>query len=270
LHKLRYVLVALLLAVLRLTGLDAAYAAEGGTGVYLLGYRVLLPGIMPKPGLCLRNDCYWYNADAGKVVIVDDINLDAEIKAFADLVTITYVPDFNILGAKYGIGVLQPIGSAHLKSQIEATGEPLVQSTARASGGGDTLFIPGMLGWQYGNFHCIGAVFLFFPTGQYKKNGEINIGKNRFAVDPNIAVTWLQAEGGHEISLAAGYTMNSENKNTNYKTGDELHFDFTLAQHFASGLAVGLGSYFYKQLARRCHLLYNDYHALTVAFLYLS
>jgi hypothetical protein len=40
-------------------------------------------------------------------------------------------------------------------------------------------------------------------------------------------------------------TFNLINTATNYRSGDELHFEWALNQHFPNGLAAGVGGYYY-------------------------
>ncbi|MDD5084506.1 MAG: transporter [Candidatus Omnitrophica bacterium] len=243
--------IAVLLMSLFAAGLpDTALAAEGGSGLYLLGYRVLLPGIMPEPGLYLRNDFYWYDASAGAVITeADEINLNGDLETFADLITVSYVlPALKILDANYSIALIIPMARAKMGGDIKIAGQIVDNGVAKTSGGGDLCFTPASFGWHWNDLHCIAALSMFFPTGEYSKNKDITIGKNRFALDPNVALTWLDTKRGHELSAALGYTVNRANRATDYKTGDELHLDFTAAQHFPCGLALGAGGYYYQQI----------------------
>jgi hypothetical protein len=43
------------------------------------------------------------------------------------------------------------------------------------------------------------------------------------------------------------YNINTENKDTDYKSGDEFHFDGFVGYHFPKA-TVGLNGYYYKQL----------------------
>jgi hypothetical protein len=56
---------------------------------------------------------------------------------------------------------------------------------------------------------------------------------------------------GREASLYLGADFNTENPDTNYKTGTQLHLDGTFAQHLPlfGGLAgVGITGYWYEQV----------------------
>lgn len=245
----RAISIILILALIVFVRPGIAPAAEGGSGLYLLGYRVFLPGVMPEPGLYLRNDFYWYNASSSAVIIGEEVNLNADIRTFVDLITVSYVlPKLKILGADYGMAVIVPTATAMINGAVETGGRIIDQGASRTSGGGDLFFTPASLGWHWDNLHCIAALSMFFPAGEYKKDKDIMIGKNRFALDPNVAFTWFDPKLDVEISAALGYTMNQANRATQYKTGDELHLDFNAAKYLPGGVAFGAGGYYYQQI----------------------
>jgi hypothetical protein len=74
------------------------------------------------------------------------------------------------------------------------------------------------------------------------------LGLHRPSLDVRGAFTWLDPQIGTEISAALGVTFNYINTETNYQTGDELHFEWDINQHFGSGFSVGVGGYVYNQL----------------------
>jgi hypothetical protein len=59
--------------------------------------------------------------------------------------------------------------------------------------------------------------------------------------------TWMDEDGGRQASAFAGYTINRKNGATDYNSGDELHFDFVVAQHLPHGFVVGMAGYALQQ-----------------------
>ena len=62
---------------------------------------------------------------------------------------------------------------------------------------------------------------------------------------------YLGQENGIEASVFTGFDFNTENEDTNYKTGTQFTIDGTLAQHFPlfGGIAgVGANEWWYEQL----------------------
>jgi hypothetical protein len=56
-------------------------------------------------------------------------------------------------------------------------------------------------------------------------------GKNFWTFEPDFGFTYLNPKSGWEISSAVGMDFNSTNRATDYKSGDDFHFDLTLANH---------------------------------------
>ena len=46
-----------------------------------------------------------------------------------------------------------------------------------------------------------------------------------------------------------GYIINARNKDTDYKSGDEFHFDYAAGWGLGNGWTVGLGGYYYQQVS---------------------
>jgi hypothetical protein len=104
-----------------------------------------------------------------------------------------------------------------------------------------------VLNWNWGQFHLTTALAFYAPTGSYDRQRIIDIGTNRWAVEPDTGLTWMDEENGRQASAFAGYTINSENTATHYHSGQEFHADFVLAQHLPKGFVVGMAGYALQQ-----------------------
>jgi hypothetical protein len=87
----------------------------------------------------------------------------------------------------------------------------------------------------------------YAPTGSYDRRRIVDNGLNRWSVEPDVGITWMDAETGRHASLFAGYTFNGENPSTHYVSGQEFHADFVLAQHLPYGLVAGIAGYAVQQ-----------------------
>ena len=96
---------------------------------------------------------------------------------------------------------------------------------------------------------------IFAPTGSYATNRVFNPGRNYWGFDPTFAYTWLHETRGHEVSLTAGYLVNTRNHATNYRSGNEFHLDYLIAHHFSPRFAFGIPGYWYKQVSSDDHPL---------------
>ncbi|MGB3036386.1 MAG: transporter [Methyloceanibacter sp.] len=107
---------------------------------------------------------------------------------------------------------------------------------------GDTAFIPIMLGWNAGNFHWNVSVFGFAPTGDYSTRQLANASLNRWAVMPRFAATYFDPKSGWQMNGVAVYTINFENPDTNYDSGDILNLEGSILKNFGP-LGVGAVGY---------------------------
>ncbi len=57
----------------------------------------------------------------------------------------------------------------------------------------------------------------------------------------------MDPDSGRHVSIFTGYTINSRNTATHYRSGDEFHADFVAAQHLPYGIVAGLSSYALQQ-----------------------
>jgi len=54
---------------------------------------------------------------------------------------------------------------------------------------------------------------------------------------------------GTEFTVAPGILFNTKNNDSNYKSGNEFHFDFALNRHyFTQNYAIGIQGYYYRQI----------------------
>jgi hypothetical protein len=244
-------LAALVASFIFLKGIKVASAAEGGSGLYPLGYQGgSLAGVMPPPGFYFRNDFYFYDGSAGRSVLQGRVNLGLDEFLFGEFLTFSYISKIKVLGADYGAALLIPVLFADLNASLQgAGGAPGPRVSQNEFGLSDMALVPLILGWHHKDFHFIGQLIVYFPTGPYSLDRVVNVSKNHFGFDPNFTFTWFDMKSGNEVSLDLGLTLNLENGATNYRTGDEFHAEFQYNHHFLKqGLAVGAGGYAYQQV----------------------
>jgi hypothetical protein len=251
---------------------QAAHAAEAATGVYLLGSKSSMAGVLPPPGTYISTIKYFYSGDAsaaaatgaalqqiGNVTVEADVELDA--RAFIELPTALWISPREILGGNLGLGIIAPVGWKDISVDLDARASLTLPNGRSLSAGqqfsrddnvfsfGDPL-LTAILGWHQGNWHWNLSGLLNMPIGAYDEDALANIGFNRWAADLTAAVTWFDPGSGHEVSVAAGFTFNGENPDTDYKTGTEFHAEFAAMQHLSQSFAIGLTGYHYDQISR--------------------
>ncbi len=232
-------------------------AAEYGQGTYLLGLSIPMIGFTPPPGFYLSDTIYAYqgSASGNKKFPFGHVNLAAQIKEdfLVNVSTLTWVADTKILGGNLGFAatVPFPIGTERTSAGAAFTG-PLGNTfsgslTQSVWGIGD-MAVAGFLGWHEGNSHWNLAVTGTIPTGVYDPDRIAFLGLHRPSVDVRGAYTYLDPQTGLEISGAVGMTFNHINTATDYQSGDEVHFEWDVNEHFASGFSLGVGGYVYDQV----------------------
>lgn len=234
-HKMRPATLAFMggLAMMSASG---AIASEGGGTAYPLGAEDFMAGAAPPPGTYLINYAQYYTADTLKTPGAD---VDIDLTVWADVVRLIHITPLQILGANYGVHVFFPF----VKLDLSVSGTPVDVSE---SGLGDIVFSPLILSWHWPNTHSVFALDFYAPTGDFSATRAANIGRNYWTLEPVFAVTHL-TDGGLDLSAKFMYDFNRENDDTNYKTGQEFHFDYTVAQKFGN-FAAGVGGYYYTQV----------------------
>lgn len=253
----------------------AVEAAEGGLGVYALGYISPQAGLMPDAGTYASVNYYGYRGSSSTSVsatrqlpvagthlkLPAQLNgsLNTQLDSSSSLFSLTQVFKKEVFGGQLGFAVLLPYVSANLdlaaNGVFSLTGPSghvhnLSLSGKNSAGNsaiGDTT-VSGLLGWHDGRLHSMAMLNVYAPTGSYDKHRLVNTGKNHWAVEPMLGLTYLNKTTGIEVSGASGLTFNQKNSATDYKTGNELHFDLSVIQHFSERFYLGVAGYAYQQL----------------------
>ncbi len=223
------------------------FASEYGVSTYRPGLMDLFAGYLAPPGSTIvKNYFLFQSANAGAVTV------DGRIQVHAHTVTCTaaifgaHITRWRILGSYWAFG---GIVQARLADQSLRAGPArhLQHQTATAGGLGDLIVSPCLLSWSFERFHLMDSLMLYAPTGGYDRHRIINISTNRWSVEPAVGLTQMDEETGRQACAFVGYTINTENTETHYRSGDEFHADFVIAQHLRNGLVLGMTGYALQQ-----------------------
>jgi hypothetical protein len=246
----------LLLLALAAAGGNSAVAADGGTGVYLLGKRGPLAAFVPKPGWYLTDDVYYYGAGSSDYLPLGGrIAQKADVQALINIAQFTWVADTALLGGRLALSAVLPFGqvevSAHGQVALESGSVVSAGKSDSATGMGDPA-LGASLGWKKrtGDRFRAWSVYssVFVPVGDYAVGRIANVGKNRWALDLGGAYTMANFSGGRELSAVLGFTFNGDNQDTDYETGTEMHLEFAGKQHLPKHWSFGVVGYWYEQL----------------------
>jgi hypothetical protein len=233
--------------------IGGAIAAESARGVYLLGSRSQYSGVLPGPGAFFQNDVYLYSGRAGgnlDLPIGGLITSDVEARAVLELPTALYfVPAF---GGLFGMALTTPMGSQEVDASatfISPGGVPFGRGISQDAFRFGDPYVQAILGWTRDNWHWNVAGGVNVPVGEWNRGSLVNLAFNRWAVDVTGSVTYLDMTRGLEASAALGVTFNGDNLDLDYRTGTEMHAEWSLTQLTASGFSIGLAGYHYQQIS---------------------
>ena len=211
-----------------------ASAVEGGTSPYLRGSANFMAGILPPGPALYLTDMYAYMDGSTDAEVRNGlIESNVSYKANGQLLFATYTTDRTFLGARYGFGGALSYLNMKLHADI---GAPIGTIANLGNAGlGDSLLEPVALGWDSGNWHWLGDLFVYIPTGEFHK-GQLNVGRNFWAFMPQFSLTYFDPKAGWDASLTLTWVSMTENTATQYQSGDILHLEFSSGYHF-----TGLG-----------------------------
>ena len=234
-------------------------AEEGGSGHYMPGSMASFVDAVPAvPTFIARLNVIGYtgNVDVNKVLPIGGMvatGVDAKVQGYG--LTLAWRPRMELpKGWSYAVGATIPL--LHVSTTANAA-VPVVSKEVSKSdsenGLGDIVFQPVMVNYQVdADFAINGRLSVYAPTGHYGVGRLANTGKNYWTYEPTIALVYFGQKNGIEAAAYVGLSVNTENKDTQYKSGSQFHIDGNVAQHFPTPYGVfsaGLASYYYKQVS---------------------
>lgn len=226
-----------------------AHATENGGTSRPPGVDTVRVGFMPPQGsLVLLSTASHYAADRFVDGSGNDragiSNVDFSFTAVSTRLSYVW-RDVKLLGADVesrGGMVLYADGNSEFDLQA-----PPLHRKFSASGLGDAFLGPLMLGWKAGDFHHIGGILLFLPTGKFDPANPVSVSRNYLAASPAWFFSWLPTTKW-EVSGSAFYTVNDKNDDTDYKSGRDAALDWGIGYSPAPGWQLGANGYFYRQV----------------------
>lgn len=234
-------------------------AEEGGSGHYLPGSMASsMDGVGPAGTFLLRYNMLNYTGDISvnkSIPIAGIIGEGAEANSWAHGLTLFWAPKWGQLNEhwNYAMSATVPYVFMDVEADIDTGGGGTIRRSDKVDGIGDIVLMPLMLDQKINACWNINYRLGFYaPTGDYEVGRLANAGKNYWSIEPTVGFMYLDPTNGRELSIFTGATFNTENDDTDYQSGTQLHIDSTAAQHFPlwGGLAgVGLNAYWYEQVS---------------------
>jgi len=247
---MRFVTKVIVTSVMTCIGAHAAEASEGASSYYFPGaFATFMVAVPPDPGLSVASQTLIFGGQAQRSVINGRLTLGLSATAVYEYLAGTYTFHEPVLGGRLQMSVGVPVvGYATMTATLQTRNFGSFSSVSEDTAFGDMLINPFSLYWNFGEFNVKAAEWVVAPTGHYDINSNLNVGRNYWASDSQLAFTWFHKATGTEISAVPGLMVNATNPATNYRTGTEFHLDFMLNQFVAETVAIGAQGYWYKQV----------------------
>jgi len=230
-------------AVFATTALAAGPAAAvEGVVQYPHGASGFMVGALPPPGTHALGYLVRYDGilqDENGDDLVNPLTGDeVEIGLSAFAVRLVHMTDIEILGGRWGVQAVAPF----FRTRIDSG------SVSDINGGlGDVTIDPFLLAWRHGDLFWSTGLDIVLPTGEHDPFQLVNLGANYFTFEPILAVTWLPGDGW-QLNAKFMFNFKLENPDTNYRSGNEFHMDWTIGKEIADGWTLGIGGYYVRQV----------------------
>ncbi len=225
-----------------------AQAAEYALSTYALGQNGFGAGVTPPAGLYMSTIGGVYSAGVGRAIEFGGVPIaaGAHLDFFTSAINGLYVFDHKVLGGNLAVSATIPVGYMTLDAMV-TVGPLSGQRSTEGAGLGD--IVPKVqLGWTHGDFSHTAYIQTVTPTGRYETGFNPIIGLHRPGIDTGWAFTWTDKTHKLQFNGAVGVMFNFENTDTDYKTGNEFHFEWAIGRELLPGLVFGLVGYDYRQL----------------------
>jgi len=227
-----------------------AGATEGGGTSKALGVDTVMAGVQPPPGLRLTTFLARYDTNHTLDSTGNDRQGLLNFDVYANAVTFRFQYVWNgidLWGAKIETRAgFSAYVDAGVGFNVRTPRGPLHRDGS-ASGIGDALFAPVILGWHGKRFHQMVGPEFFLPTGKFDKNELANVSRGYYSAGPGYWFTWFPNEN-IEVSGTGVILINGENPKTNYDSGNEVSFDYGLGYSVTPAWQIGASGYLYKQI----------------------
>lgn len=216
----------------------AVQATEGGGSSYPMGAENYMTGAMPPPGFYTLLFGNRYSADELKDARGNNVPINFKVTANVLAPRFVWVTGAKLFGGQVAHAMIVP--AVDLDVRVNAASQ-------NKTGLGDIIVTALALGYHHSpQLHSVVALDIITPSGSFDKNELANIGRNYWAIQPVYTATRM-APSGLNWDVKLMYDINFKNKDTNYKSGQELHADYSLGYGLGNNWVVGVGGYAYKQ-----------------------
>ncbi len=243
---------ALILSAAAIACPGTAIAVEGGGSNWAMGSTGFSAGRIPEPGFHFANLLWFMDIATNQDFTLGTNRVDSlDIELTVNFLLPAFSTKIDAWDARLKLVGVLPI--VWIDGRYRVRGGSNVHERKEHN-----LGDPGVdmaVGWHVDDF--LGAkglsldyapgLFVVTPWGKYERQEVLNAGRYRWTIQPNFSYTLFHEPTGIELSQRFMYAFNLKNDRTDYRSGQEFHFDWALGKQFGEGWQAGLFGYFYRQ-----------------------
>jgi len=209
---------------------------------YVNGVEGIKASSVPPPGFYYRMYNAFYTADALMNPDGEELNVDFDVKVFANVHRFIWMSDYKLLGADYGAHVIVPLINTDIK--IGALG---VDDDKFALG--DIFVEPFLLSWHGANYDAAFGIGAYMPTGDYDVTEPASPGKDMWTGMMSFGGTlYFDEEKTWSASILGRYEVHSEKRDSDITPGNDFHFEWGIGKTIAGVWDVGVAGYCQRQV----------------------
>lgn len=215
-------------------------AAHAGSGHYVSGVEGIKGASLPPQGLYYRLYNVFYTADDLRDKHGDKIDVDFDVTVFAMANRLVYSSGIELLGGNLVVDIVVPLVSTDIS--MKAGGMTLFDDNE--FGLGDILVEPAILAWHGDRYDAALGVGVYLPTGDFDADKPASPGKGFWSGMLTAGATlYLDEARTWSASVLSRYEIHSEQDDTNFTPGNDVHFEWGLGKTLAKTWDVGLAGY---------------------------
>ncbi len=218
--------------------------------------------IPAEPGAYFAQYNTYYSANTYKNGKGDKVNsvtvgpvtadVDIDIDSYMIIPAFMYSSDFEILGARYGFFIMQPLGDMALDAKITTNIDRGISSDDSSFGMGDTVIQPLWLDWTLDPRNEVEFSYaMALPVGKYDYGDSDNVGMGYFTHQLQFgAAHYFDDHHMTALTGALTYELNHNKEGADIRPGDRLsvnmgldHMEKLSEAWFGNAALIGYGQW---------------------------
>jgi hypothetical protein len=215
-----------------------AQAAENGNTQYGPGASQFFAGAFPPiPGFYVLSQSNYYHSDRLNDGNGDKLPVDFEVSTIVETLRVLYVTPIEIAGGNVVTQLVLPVVNIDMSLPYVSKSETGLADMVGTLG----------VAWHPDRYNTINVgMDISAPTGRYDVTDPASVGLNHWSFQPAMGYHYSDPQG-LELGAVARLIFNTENTDTDYKTGTEFVLDYAAGWNI-DRWRVGAVGYYLEQL----------------------